>query len=680
MPDTDSIAAQLKAQVAACEEWRTQQLPKWQLNVEYRKNKVLDGDLQRDEVAVPVDAARTRNKISQLFFQVPKISLFPRAPQWRPMTPLVSAVVNYQLAEEIHAEHAVEEALGDAINAAGVGIVYVSYEAEFADEQVPSVDLNARQPDEIVDYAKTLGGQPPPMMVKKVPIYQKINMDSVDPADFLFPLGFNKINWDKAPWLGHDFYITDAEARRKGWLKDGDRTASGEMKQSVSESYEQNSHKDQAKTIKCTRIWYRPFLFDANEKDCRKLKVLVWLDGKQDPVVDEDFRWQKYSPETREWVGMTKFPIRPLTLEHISGEAIPPSASEYGRPQVRELNKSRTQMIQQRDRSNPLRWYDVNLVDEEIVEQIRRGTWQDMIPTQGPGSNVIGEVARASFPRESYEFNNVLTQDLDMSWSSGPNQGGYEASGSTSATEAEITQRNFQVSLEHQRAKVLAWFLGTAECVLDLVQMFFTIEQFVPFTKIGGEKVLESWDRDKVPGKYVFSARPDAATRLDVSQKRAESMNRYKVMRRDELVNPQRLIADVFESSDVDPTEGFAQPNPPPEPAPKQPSFSFDDESLINPLAVAIIQRLMKITPKEIEAARILQADCGIPVAPKTIVPDAQQVEETPPAGGPPGPNGANPGHPGLQPEVTPVNQRYEKSENPDIDQGMTGEGSGQVQ
>jgi hypothetical protein len=227
---------------------------------------------------------------------------------------------------------------------------------------------------------------------------------------------------------------------------------------------------------------------------------------------------------------------------------------------------------------------------------------------------------------------------------------------------------------------VLAWFLGTAECVLDLVQMFFTIEQFVPFTKIGGEKVLESWDREKVPGKYVFSARPDAATRLDVSQKRAESMNRYKIMRRDELVNAQRLIADVFESHDVDPTEGFAQPNPPAEPAPKQPSFSFDDESLINPLAVAIIQRLMKITPKEIEAARILQADCGIPVAPKTIVPDAQQVEEPAPAPPPgaEGVSGADVPHPGKTPEVTPLNQRYAENGG-NVDQGMVGEGTGKV-
>src|SRR5690349_10439144 len=150
MPNNESIAARLKGEVDATTTWRTSQLPKWQRNVEYRQNKILDAEPDRDEVLVPVDWSRTRNKIAQLFFQVPKIVLFPRAPQWRPVTPLVSAVVNYQLAEEMHAEETVEEVLGDAINAAGIGIAYLSYEAEFEPEQVPAMDLTQRTPDQLM--------------------------------------------------------------------------------------------------------------------------------------------------------------------------------------------------------------------------------------------------------------------------------------------------------------------------------------------------------------------------------------------------------------------------------------------------------------------------------------------------------------------------------------------------
>jgi hypothetical protein len=678
MPQTESIATQLKAEVDATSTWRSQQLPKWQRNVEYRQNKVLDAEPDRDEVLVPIDWSRTRNKIAQLFFQVPKISLFPRAPQWRPVTPLVSAVVNHQLAEEMHVEHTVEEVLGDVINAAGIGVAYLSYEAEFVPEEVPAMDLSQRDPAQLVQAVQETGGQIP-MITKQVPLYHKVDLSSVDPADFLFPLSHTKINWNKAPWLGHNFRLSDAEARRRNWLKDGD-TGGGDPVKSVNTQREETSVKDGAKTVSCTRVFYRPYFYDPKEPDCRKIKVLIWVDGANDgePVVHEDFKWQKYDATTKQWIGMTTFPLKPLKLTHISGQAIPPSDSEIGRPQVRELNKSRTQMLLQRDRSFPLRWYDVNLVDEDIVEQIRRGTWQDMIPTQGPGSNVIGEVSRASYPRESYEFTTVFEKDLDQAWSSGANQGGYEASGTTSATEAEITQKNFQVALEHQRAKVLAWFLEIAEGVLDLMQMFWTIEQYVPFVRIGGEKVLESWDKDRIPGKFVFSARPDAATRVDVGQKRADSLNRYKLVRQDPLANGQKLLADVFEAHDVDPTEAFAPPQPPAEPQPKVPSFSFRGEDLVNPMVVALIQKVTPITAKELQAARILMADAGIPVAPASMVPDTLEVEVEQPQQ-PQG--GGSPPHPGITSEVTPLNRRYQEGsgDGSSMEQGMVGEGTGRV-
>jgi hypothetical protein len=681
MPIADSIAKTLKAQVDACEQWRASQIPKWQRNVEYRLNKILDAEPDRDEVLVPIDWARTRNKIAQLYFQVPKVTLFPRAPQWRPFTGLVTAVINYQLQQEIHAERTIEESLGDAINAAGVGIYRVSYEAEFEDVKEPAADLAKRKVTELIDYVKTLGGAPPPTTVVKKPIYQKVEWNSVDPADFLFPLSFNKIDFQRAPWLGENFRITRAEAERRGWLKPGERAGGSEAAKSVNEQYEQTSHRDDSESVRGTRIWYRPFLFDAKERDCRKIKVLVWIDGKENPVVDEDFPWQKYSTETKEWVGMTTFPLKVLTLTHVSGQAIPPSDSEIGRPQVRELNRSRTQMLLQRDRSNPLRWFDVGMVDSDVVEQIRRGTWQDMIPTQGPGHNAIGEVARASYPRESYEFQNVLEKDLDNGWSMGPNQGGYEASGATSATEAEITQRNYAVGLEHQRAKVGAWFLEGAESSLDLMQMFFQIEQYVPFGKIGSEKSLEAWDRDRIPGKFTFSMRPDGATRVDMAQKRAGALNFYKLTRQDPLINPQKTVADLFEAHDIDPSEGFAPPPPPQEEKPKPPTFSFKGEDLVNPVVIALIQKTTPITPQELQAARLLMGDAGIPIAPATTLPDTTQVDGAPPAGGGQPVSGESAPHGGMTGEVLGIGRRYEAGSGgqKDDQQGMVGEGTGLV-
>lgn len=679
---SDSVVSKLKAQVDAAVSANERELPNWQRNVDARKNKVLDTEPESDMVTVPADWSRTKNKIAQLFFQVPKVTLFPRAPQWRPMTPLTSAVLNFQLAKVIHAEEPVEEALGDAINAAGVGIIYISYEAEFKPKQVPAIDLAARTTDELVS-AVTQGGGQVPMQTVQQPLYQRIEWNAVDPSDFLYPQTFTKISWRKAPWLGHRFRLSRAEAVRKGWIKDDDRAGSAENTKSVNSKSDERGSRDDDGSIACTRVFYRPAFFESKEIDCRKIKVIVWAEGTDDPskpVLHEDFKWQKYVPETRDWVGMTDFPLKPVTLTHISGQAVPPSDTEMARGTVRELNRSRSQMIQQREYSKPIRWYDVNMVDEDIVEQMRRGTWQDMIPTQGPGDRVIGEVARASYPRETWDFDQVFNHDLDEVWAQGPNQGGFEASGTTSATEAEITQKNFSVGIEHQRAKTLKWFLECAEGTLDLIQMFFEDEQFVPFTKQGGEQVLVGWDKDRVPGKYVFEARPDAAVRLDVSQKKANILNLYKLIRQDPRVNPDYILGQLFEANDLDPSEAFAPPAKPEEPKPKPATFSFKGDDLANPMAVALIQKVTPIESQEIQAARLLMADCGIPVAPAAIVPDTTHVDAGPPAGDAQGPpNGQSAPHPGITSEVTPLNRRYEQNggEGSNPDQGMVGEGTG---
>lgn len=653
----------LRAATERCERLRKQKIPIWQANVDARVGKILDVSPERDTITVPVDWARTKNKIAQLFFQVPTVRLSPRAPQWQKVTPLFGAAINFELAHEIHAEKPVEQCLADAINAAGIGIMYCAYEAEFEDVEVPAQDLSARSPEELVSLASQ---GPIEMRTVKKPIAQRYTWTRISPANFLWPVDFIGNEWNRAPWLGFNDRLSRAEMERLGWVDedeelegDDDRTL-----KTVNPVNEDGDHQGDGEQIAYTQVFYRQSYYRADVKDPFKIGRIVWVDGKKEPAVDEDFLWQKWVPEIKMWVGMTTFPLKPITLTTISDEAVPPSDTEIGRPQVMELNRSRTQMLLQRDRSVPVRWFDVNLVDEEVAEQIRRGTYQDMIPTQGPGGNVIGEVARASYPRESHEFMGVINRDLDEAWSSGPAQQGYDAPGDTSATEAKIIQGNYTVGLDHQRAKTLGWFLECTEATADQMQLFQEIEKFAPFTTPEGTQELLAWDRTKVPGKYVYQARPDAAVRVDVGQKRNEVINKYKLLRQDPLVNPQGLLREVFDAFDSDPQALTAPPKEPDKPMPKPATFSFKGDDLANPMAVALIQKVTPISPQEVKAARILMADCGIPVAPATTLPDETQIAPDQ-GGGPPNsgtaPDGESQPHGGLPPTVNPVDQRYER-------------------
>jgi hypothetical protein len=507
------------------------------------------------------------------------------------------------------------------------------------------------------------------------PIYQKYRWDRVSPANFLSPVNFKGENFDKAPALGFRGTMSRAEMVRRKWITEEDEIESISTNdgRTVNEENEDGQHQPEDDILEYTLMYYRPSEYLASKKDCREIWRMIWVGDKEAPVRDEPLPWQEYVPATREWVGVTKFPLRVCTLVYVSDTSLPPSDSEMGRPQVRELNRSRTQMMLQRDRSVPMRWVDTNLVDEDIIVQMRRAVVQDFIPTQGPGDRAFGEISRASYPRESFEFNNVLGTDLNQTWSSGPNQQGTDTVGSTTAAEAGIIQQNYSVNLKHQRAKVLEWILGGAEVTLDLMQMFQEIPKYVPFGAPGQEQSLALWTSKQVPGKYLFSARPDGAVDIDASQKRADSLNRYKLLRRDERCNPDELLLDVIESHGMS-HKVLLPPAQPEAPKPKPPTFSLNGDDLANPLAVALImEAIPSITPDKIKAAKLVMSDCGIPVAPKfPMPPEAPDfAPELGPSPGPPLPNGQSHPHLGNPEQIQPTDQRFER--NSESNAGNTG-------
>src|SRR5438045_2709108 len=103
---------------------------------------------------------------------------------------------------------------------------------------------------------------------------------------------------------------------------------------------------------------------------------LVLVDGLDEPALHEPWSGQEIDDATGKYTGACKFPIRVLTLTYISDDAIPPSDTAIGRPQVNEMIKSRSQIVMQRGRSMPIRWYDTNRVGVHVQDSLNRGTYQ----------------------------------------------------------------------------------------------------------------------------------------------------------------------------------------------------------------------------------------------------------------------------------------------------------------
>lgn len=643
-----------KEKISQSKKWRDRALKQWKTNVEYRRGKPFEVVPEADTINVPVDWSRTKNKQAQLFFQVPDVSLRGRNPQTKAAAPVAQAALNFQLQEEIHAEKVMDECMADVINAAGFAVAMVGYDVTTEPVPLPTADPTMITPVQQQLFA-SMGPQPTTTVER--PVYECYYMERVSPAAFLRPMEFIGTDWQKAEWLGRDGLIPLAEAVRRQWVDDTYESTNADKLKTLNAETQEQDAKPIGKYVSYQQIWYRKCMRDAECKDPRQIGYLVFVDGKDDPVVDEDFKWQKYDPSTRTWLGMIDFPLKVLTLTTISDEAVPPSDSEIGRPQVKELIRFRSQMMRQRDRSMPLRWFDVNMVDEDIIESVRKGVWQDIIPVNGPGDKALGEVARANYPRENNEFMNVIQYDLDQAWSSGPNQQGFENQGSTSATEANIMNGANQTRLEYEQAKVLSFFLELAKGTFNLMQLFSDDTKWVETVGPDMLAQFQQWDKNTIRGEFAFMAKANAALRVDTKQEKQESLDMYKLLRQDPLVNPKVITAAVLEAHDIDPTTALVEPQPP-QPPPMNYRMTVKAEDMINPLVVAMVQKDHPVSIADLTEARKIMKAAGIPVQADPTeqpgVPEGNTPGDT--SGGQP----ADAEHGGPPPQVQPLNQRYE--------------------
>jgi len=697
MADQDPLSAEAwRGRVEASRAVKRDILRTWQDNVAYRKGKPFRGTPSDDTVNVPEDWSRTKNKQSQLFYQIPEVKLKARRPEFVGATAVFAAALNFELTQKVHPEHMMNECLADVINASGIAICEVGYDASFEDVSLGEAGLGASElgggmgamevppqapphdPMSAVPPSPPTGqpGQqlttegplqpplppPPPGQEGQTvarPVYECFYANRVSPAHFLWPVEFTQSNWQKASWLGREGYMPLAEAKRRNWVgPQAKGVAINESDWLLSmDDFGQRSRSTDS-FVKFVIAYYRPYDFDSEEKDPRKIKQVILVeeggvDGMK-KVLDQEFKWQKYNEQTRKWIGMTTYPIKVATITYISDQAIPPSDSEIGRPQVKELIRARTDMQRQRQHSLPLRWFDTNVIDQVIGDRLRKGKWQDMIPTNGPGDKAIGEVARAQYPNQNFEFDKIAKQDLDKGWSMGDSQQSLATPGDTTAEEVRAMQQSLNVRLDFERSWVLRFFMEVVEGVASLMQMFCDKEDYVWVVGAQGEQAMQPWNKELISGEYIFEAKPDSQLRLDVNQKRNEALNLYKLLRKDPLINPTGLVQELLELHGLDPSKGMAKQEPP-KPEPPKISYSFKGEDLMNPLVVAVMQKgPTPITAQDIAAAQQLLA--SVSALPQPM------GEQPLPGGEPQEPTGASPEHPGTPEVVQELDRRFVKS------------------
>ncbi len=136
------VLEQLKSDLKLSKAKRDDLIPNWQLNVNERRGKDFDADADENRSRVPMDWTLTRIKAAQLFSQMPQLRMIPKHQEFEASVPIAAKIVN-DLLNEAAVEAVMGECVVDCVNAAGIGVALVRYEALTETLMLPIVDPTA---------------------------------------------------------------------------------------------------------------------------------------------------------------------------------------------------------------------------------------------------------------------------------------------------------------------------------------------------------------------------------------------------------------------------------------------------------------------------------------------------------------------------------------------------------
>ena len=608
----------------------------WEANLKnYAPLPTDDPETYGSRVNVNRDFTLVERKKADLFYQRPDVecAASPLMAGQEQILGIHADILNEKLgADGVNAKRLAHQCIFDVLCPVGTAWTYMGYDAT-------TIPTETTQPDPIT-------GEPVPVTVA-VPIHEELFWRHVPPKQRLLPASFRSTNWDDAPWLGMRFEMPIRSARRRWNLSPEVKGSKPVSDQHFTYGGDQTLQDD---VISGALIYYKSALYRDDIAHPQHLTRLVILDTSEidDPVVEhKDAPEQSFDAQGRLTPdSLVGFPFHPLTIRVLTDSAHVPSDCTVSRPLVNELNRFREQMVEQRDASI-LRWYyNTDTLPPDAVAKMVRSPVGGMIgvPAEAfAGEGAIKEMPHGTFPRENFQFNDYLDNDLARTHSIDATQSGVQSPESKTATETQLQQSNANARLDLERGVVLDWYVKGVTKFSTLLQRYLSVEQAAA---IVGPKPAQQWDawRRTVPAALAFTAQPDSALRTDLAWERKRALEQYTYFANDPFINRPQLLKELLPKLHLSEKVFNAQP-PAKQAEPAKPTFSFKGEDL-NPSApqFAIVLDVLKQTGVTISPEALAEAQAA---AQNALLQQQLQIQQGA-SGGP----GADTQHGGKVPQA----------------------------
>jgi hypothetical protein len=586
IPMTDEVFKQWTARIDASKRYTKELRERWKTYIQAYMARYLKYLPEDHRVVVPLEFAYVELKAANLAIQVPEFHLSPKNPRSQESVPLFQQALNHEIGSEnadfkSTIDQATVEVLACCLAAAVVG-----YQAHTRTRKVPvmtapGIDPFTGQPTPPVQAVDEATGEKL-MQDEEYVCDEEYYIDHIPCEHALIPVEFVGVNFDKAGWLGYAEEFPVAGLSEYGLTEDDVHVITDAPETLSSDQFPSREATGFDKRVRRVVVWYQAYVYDrASNPFPKQYRKLVLLDGyKGGPVVHEDspYQWvgdgQEGRPADGLLHGMEGNPINILTIRYLPGSAYPLSDVQMGMPQSQEISLGRTQMMRHRDRATAFRAFNrEKLADPEIIEKLKAGQTNDWIGVDGNINEIFGIITPATYQRENFEFDDIAKKDFETAWAmSNPGMTENEA---RTATEVNKASGATQARLEKERTWVLRWLVRCATKFGSLLQQYMTNERWVEIVGDDGVKALQSWDRTRVQGEFVYTAKPDSAIRLDADVQRRQDDALYNLIGRDPNVRRVELLRTMLRRRGMLPDKIVVE-TPPQEPKPEPPKISIN--------------------------------------------------------------------------------------------------------
>jgi hypothetical protein len=244
-----------------------------------------------------------------------------------------------------------------------------------------------------------------------------------------------------------------------------------------------------------------------------------------------------------------------------------------------------------------------------------------LVPVEGDGNTLLGQIAPANWPRENFEFDKIGKDDAQAAW--GLQIRGTDDNPDQTATKSSIENTASGNRLEKERSRVLQQFYlrGVAKGIA-LKQLFADDTNYVRVAGADGVKRLQAWDKTTIQGRFAFDIKTDSGKRQDISAERQQISNWINFSGKSQYIDQSENWRQAAEAWGKDPTRLVVQPQPP-SPPPATSSVQLKPDDFVGP-AGPIAMELAKacgivISPEALQATQQLGAQAAAAMAQQQV-------------------------------------------------------------